>query len=503
MADSKVRTILEVVDRTKPGITSAVKGLDRLARSSGALNRNILAMAGGRGIAGAVGGGAGGLGSLGSLGAAFATVTVRGIRFASTLESAALQLDFMTRKTRGFADGSKFAAQHLKTLTELARKSPLDLQELLQASTVLETFGAAALNNTKLLRGFVDAASALQQSMGPGGMLQISRQLGEILKVGAQGRGVGQALRVLETRGLGSAGIREAIAEINERGIQGTVEATEVMKQAIMGLFEGYEGAAEAASDTTSGLWQKAVETFDTMAAGLMRVTGLQEGWNNVMRFSIDLMESLTTVRPTAVNPGFSRHIGRTSAPGGRAGSGFAGLEMGFGAHTPAGTAATRRLRSRRCPEQAADRCSPAGRDTGAGAARSRPVRGGDHVPVAGGYDAGGAVPAPVAPVVRPPGSEGAGRTAGCAAQLGAHGRAPRPGDVGSRRAVRRWRDDGPELRPYHRARLADGPVVPRRHDAGAGDGRGGECHRGRDGAGVATRRAAAQRADHGWRTAS
>ena len=282
--DNRVRTILEVVDRTKPGVDSAIKGLNRLAGSTNQFNRAVQGLVGGRGgVAGLAGGGVPTAlisGSLGLLAAGLAKVVVEGTKFSSLMESSAVQLDFSMRKMRGLADASELARDHLEQLSRIARESPLDLRGLVRGSVVLEGFGGAVLNNIQLIERMTDAMSVMKASIGPGGELQIIRQTAQLYEKLVSGRGVGEEVRVLAGRGI--VGVRRAVepamAEIQGRGIQGTPEAQQIAVQAIMRFFEGFEGGAAATARTLAGLAEKAGETFADMSRGIVEVTGFVNG---------------------------------------------------------------------------------------------------------------------------------------------------------------------------------------------------------------------------------
>lgn len=359
---SLISTVMRIDDRTGAGARSAVNNLNQVAQATDRVTRAAQRLAGtgggaGGGAAAAAGGGAaggggggfglGGLGlgvaaasaaraaGFGTVGAALAgfgtthgvlggvaagmsVVTVRGIRFAATMEAAAVQLEFLVKKSREMADGAAFAERRVEDLIRIARDSPLDLSELTTATTILENFGGELLNNTRFLQGFVDALSVMQASLGQRGVIEAARQFGQIVQLGSAGRGIGQEARVLVGRGLLGASdvvdLNRAIEQIKGEGIEGTTEAAERMRDVIEATFADYAGGAEAASNTTSGLQQKFVETFDIMAAKLVEVTGLMDLYNKALGAGVGLFDALTPG-----DTGFFAALNDMGQPGGAA----------------------------------------------------------------------------------------------------------------------------------------------------------------------------------------
>lgn len=234
--------------------------------------------------------------AMSAIGLAFNRTVKAGAEFSRTIEDATLQFDFLARKTREVADSADFARTHMAQLVKLSRESPLDLTGVIQASTVLENFGGAVLNNERFLKRFIDTVSILRTSIGQGalGVREIGRQLGQSLTLLASGRRAGQDLRVLQQRGVLTIDARrrmERTADLVKTGAISSQEAFIRLREIIYETWEAFEGGAEAASNTLSGLEEKSAEAFKDMARQLLEVSGYTAAWKVVLSDVYDLME--------------------------------------------------------------------------------------------------------------------------------------------------------------------------------------------------------------------
>lgn len=234
--------------------------------------------------------------ALSALGLAFNRTVRAGAEFTRIIEDSTLQFDFLSRKTREVANSADFARTHMAALVKLSRESPLDLTGIVQASTVMENFGGAVLNNERFLKRFIDTVSILRTSIGQGalGVREIGRQLGQSMTLLASGRRAGQDLRVLQQRGVLTIEARremERTADLVKAGALSSEQAFVRLREIVFQTWEAFAGGAEAASNTLSGLEEKAAEAFKDMSRNLLEVTGLTGAWKLVLHDVWQLME--------------------------------------------------------------------------------------------------------------------------------------------------------------------------------------------------------------------
>lgn len=246
MATQKLRYIIEI-DSDTEGAAQAEAALERVekqAKTAGDSLRTGIGIAIGERL----------VSGIESIPSILFAAAQRGWEFNATLEAGEV-------KFRTLLGSAEAARDRMKELARFAAETPFQLNELVQASTVLQTLTKGALSTGDGLRLVGDAAATAGVPVA-----ELSTHIGRLYDGLMNGRPVGESMMRLQELGLISSDTRAKIEELQKQGQQGEV----VWKTASDELGK-YSGQMQQLSQTANGLMSTLADNIDAALGTAMK----------------------------------------------------------------------------------------------------------------------------------------------------------------------------------------------------------------------------------------